>query len=79
MRKPIFRNNWFETHHGKKPSLQINILKQTVRNDQLSKRKATDILRSNYSDVSDAMDVLIDLNFLKFSHKLGSKNAGKVL
>lgn len=77
MIKPIFRNKWFKTHHGKKPSLQINILKETVRNDQLSKRKATDILRSNYPDVSDAMDALIDLNFLKYSHKNGGRMTEK--
>jgi hypothetical protein len=71
--KPIFKNKWFKTHHGKKPSLQINILKETVRNDELSKRKATGILRSNYPDISDAMGVLIDLNFLEFSRKSGRR------
>ena len=54
------------------------VCKSTYLNKQseminFQKRKATDILRSNYSDVSDAMDVLIDLNFLKFSHKLGRR------
>jgi hypothetical protein len=37
---------------------------------ELSKKKATDILRSNYPDVSDAMDSLAsnDKKFIKFTH-----------
>jgi hypothetical protein len=63
---PIFKN-WYR---GKKPRLQLHILESIVTYGGLSKRKATDILGSNYPDVSDAMDSLASSNkkFIKFTH-----------
>src|SRR5215217_136109 len=64
MRKPIFRNQWY---YGKPPELQIKILKYIVLAGELSKKKASFVLNSNYSDVSDAMDALIKRNFIRWS------------
>jgi DNA-binding MarR family transcriptional regulator len=64
MRKPIFRNKWY---HGKPPQLQIKILKYIVLAGELSKKKAAFVLNSNYSDVSDAIDALIERNFIRWS------------
>jgi hypothetical protein len=64
MRKPIFRNQWY---HGKPPHLQIKILKSIVTSGELSKKKAADVLHSNYSDISDAMSALIKRDFIRWS------------
>jgi len=64
MRKPIFRNQWY---YGKPPELQIKILKYIVSAGELSKKKAANVLKSNYSDISDAMDALIKRDFIRWS------------
>jgi DNA-binding MarR family transcriptional regulator len=64
MAKPIFRNKWY---YDKPPQLQIKILKYIASFGELSKKKAAAVLNSNYSVISDAMDALIKINFIKWS------------
>jgi hypothetical protein len=62
----ISENKWY---HGKTPKLQINILKQIITSGELSKKMAAKMLGANYPDVSDSMDALVKLQFIKISGK----------
>jgi len=56
MRNPIFTQRWFK---GKRPELQIRILRSIVQSGQLSQKRLAEILHANYSVVSDAVDGLL--------------------
>ena len=45
-------------YYRKKPTLQIRILRSIAVNGELSKKKIQKRLRTNYPDVSDAVDAL---------------------
>ena len=55
MRKPIKYKKWYQ---GKTPIIQIKILKSIVTYGQLSKTTASNVLNSDYKDVSKAMKAL---------------------
>jgi len=55
VRKPIKVKKWYR---GKTPIIQIKILKLIVIYGQLSKTSATQLLKSDYKDVSKAMEAL---------------------
>lgn len=59
---PTPKKRWY---HGKTPKLQINILRQIIISGEISKKKAADMLKANYSDVSDSMDALVKLQFIE--------------
>ena len=59
---PTSKKRWY---HGKTPKLQINILRQIIISGEISKKKAADMLKANYSDVSDSMDALVKLQFIE--------------
>ena len=61
VRKPIINSKWFQT---KKPTLQIKILKSILTYGQLSKTSASRLLNSDYKDVSDAINALINHKFI---------------
>jgi hypothetical protein len=75
LRKPSFKDHWGK---GKTPTLQVNILQSIVLYGKLSKKKASDILNSNDSDVSVAMDRLLERKFIKYyDSDTSSKNPEK--
>src|SRR5919106_2083659 len=62
----ISGNKWY---HGKTPKLQINILKQIITSGKVSKTLATKLLGANYPDISNSIDALAKLEFIKISGK----------
>jgi len=67
---PIFearRRRWYQDTGIKKPSLQIKILKHIALEGQLSKKMAKEITGSDYSDVSNAIDSLLERKMIKIS------------
>ena len=64
MKMPISKKNWYPR---KRPTLQIRILRAIGLEGQLSKRMAEVRTRSDYSDVSDAIDKLLRRKRIKIS------------
>ena len=64
MKMPISKKNWYPR---KRPTLQIKILRAIRLEGQLSKRMAEVCTRSDYSDVSDAIDKLLRRKRIKIS------------
>ena len=64
MKMPISKKNWYPR---KRPTLQIKILRAIGLEGQLSKRMAEVCTRSDYSDVSDAIDKLLRRKRIKIS------------
>jgi DNA-binding PadR family transcriptional regulator len=69
---PIFearrrRKRWYQEAHIKEPPLQIKILKHIALEGQLSKNMAKEITGSDYSDVSNAIDSLLQRKMIKIS------------
>src|SRR6476659_5872316 len=65
---PIFdsrREIWYQKAGIKKPSLQIKILKHIALEGQLSKNMAKEITGSDYSDVSNAIDSLLQRKMIR--------------
>src|SRR4051795_5609852 len=72
---PIFeakRRGWYQDAGIKKPFLQIKILKHIALEGQLSKNMAKERTGSDYSDVSNAIDSLLERKMIKIS-SLGMK------
>ena len=64
---PTPKKRWY---HGKTPKLQINILRQIIISGEISKKRAAEMLKANYSDISDSMDALVKLQFIE-SQEIG--------
>ncbi len=60
---PIFRR-WYG---GKKPTLQIGILRSIAIEGELSKRKLQDSLNAHYPDISDATELLKKRKIIEWS------------
>ena len=76
LNKPI-SGKWYSSK--KLPTLQIKILKLITLQGEVSKTRASKVLGSNYSDVSDAMDALAanDRQFIKRSRETGRRRPEK--
>ena len=66
VRKPTFRAL---LGNGKRPELRIKILSSIVWSGQLSKKKLTERLHTKYPVVSEALDALLEKEFIKFSEE----------
>ena len=77
LNKPTFKTKWYESK--KPPALQIKILKLITLRGEVSKKKANEVLNSNYSDISYAMDALAATGrqFIKLSHETGRRRPEK--
>lgn len=58
---------WYQEAGIKKPQLQIKILRHIGLEGQLSKSMAQDITKSDYSDVSNAIDSLMNRQMIRVS------------
>ena len=64
---PIQDKKWYQEEGIKKPILQIKILRYMGLEGQLSKRMAEEKTGSDYSDVSNAIDILMKRKMIRIS------------